>query len=94
MGIASVQRTYGIDPKVLGSVALEASLARVRNLGVGVSMRPEAWARLNQKRPVPPMDFCGPAGVAIYEEFFALLGGVGAMQTDGMRRWEGGTWSK
>ncbi len=29
----------------------------------------------------------------IYEEFFALLGGVGAMRPDGMRRWEGGTWS-
>jgi len=29
----------------------------------------------------------------IYEGFFALLGGVGAMRPDGMRRWEGGTWS-
>jgi hypothetical protein len=29
----------------------------------------------------------------IYEEFFALLGGAGAMRPDGMRRWEGGTWS-
>ena len=29
----------------------------------------------------------------IYEELFALLGGVGAMRSDGMRRWEGGIWS-
>ena len=46
-----------------------------------------------KNEPVLLMDFCDPAGVAIYEEFFALLGGVGAMRPDDMRRWEGGTWS-
>jgi hypothetical protein len=29
----------------------------------------------------------------IYEGFFALLGGADAMRSDGMRRWEGRTWS-
>ena len=29
----------------------------------------------------------------IYEGFFALFCGVGAMRPVGMRRWEGGIWS-
>jgi hypothetical protein len=29
----------------------------------------------------------------IYEGFFALFGGVGDMRPDGMRKWEGDTWS-
>lgn len=93
-GIASVQRTYGIDPKVPGSVAL-------RNVA-GASEKPWCWGvyaieGMGQARPRKNL-FYSWTSVArlewpIYEGFFALLGGAGDMRLDGMRRWEGGTWS-
>ena len=77
-GIASGQRTCGIDPIVLGSVPLRGVA------GAGEAQPP--------KESVPLTDLYCPAGVAyLFEGLFALLGGVGDMRPDGMRRWEGGT---
>lgn len=38
------------------------------------------------KEPILP-------GQLLYEIFFVLFGGVGAMRSGGMRRWEGNAWS-
>jgi len=93
-GIASVQRTYGINPKVPGSVAL-------RNVA-GASKKPGCWGvyatgGMGQARPRKNLFYSWTSLVRlewpIYEGFFALLGGAGDMRPDGMRRWEGGTWS-
>ncbi len=80
-GIASGQRTYGIDPKVLRSVAL-------RDVA-GASEKPGRRPRKN----LLLLDIYSPAGVAYLEGFLALLGGADDMRLDGIRRWEGGTWS-
>jgi hypothetical protein len=62
--IASVQKTCGIDPKVLGAVALRGVASASEKPGVEVFMRPAAWARLNSKKSVPFTDVYCPAGMA------------------------------
>jgi hypothetical protein len=62
--IASVQKTCGIDPKVLGAVALRGVASASEKPGVGAFMRPTACARLNSKKSVPLTDFYCPAGMA------------------------------
>jgi hypothetical protein len=93
-GIASVQRTCWIDPKVLGFVALRGV--------AGASEKPGCWGvystggigeAQSKKNPFYSRTSVVRLEWLIYEEFFALLGGVGAMRPDGIRRWEGGTWS-
>ena len=91
-GIASVQKTCGIDPKVLDSVALRGV--------AGASEKPGCWGvyatgGMGEAQPKRTLFYSRTAIVRlewlIYEGFFALLGGVGDMRPDGMRRWEGGT---
>ena len=93
-GIASVQRSCGIDPKVLGSVASRGV--------VGASEKPGYWGvyatgGMGEGQPKKNLFYSRTSVVRlewlIYEGFFTLLGGVGAMRSDGMRRWEGDTWS-
>jgi hypothetical protein len=93
-GIASVQKTCGIDPKVLGSVALRG--------GGGASEKPGCWGvyatgGIGAAQPKKNLFYSRTSVVRleglIFEGFFALLGGVGDMRPDGMRRWEGDTWS-
>ena len=93
-GIASVQKTCGIDPKVLGSDCLRGVAGANENPGCWGLYEPGGMgeARLN-KDPVLLMDFIIQLEWLIYEGSFALFGGVGDIRPDGMRRWEGGIWS-
>ena len=83
-----------IDPKVLGSVVLRGIASASEKPGCcGVY----ATGGMGKAQPKTIL-FYSRTSVArlewlIYEGFFALLGGVGAMRPDGMRRWEGGIWS-
>ena len=93
MGIASVQRTCGIDPKVLGSVALRGIASASEKPGCrgvyatgGMGEAQPKTILFDSRTSVPCLEWF------IYEGFFALLGGVGAMRPDGIRRWEGGMW--
>jgi hypothetical protein len=94
-GIASVQKTCGIDPKVLGTDALSGA--------AGASEKPGCWsvyatggmgeAQSTKNLLYPQTSYYVRLEWLIYEGFFGLLGGVGDMRLDGMRRWEGDTWS-
>jgi len=93
-GIASVQKTCGIDPKVLGSVAQRGVAGESEKLGLwGVY----ATGGMGEAQPQKNLFYSQTSIVRlewlIYKGFFALLGGVGDMRPEGMRRWEGDTWS-
>ena len=81
-----------IDPKVLGSVVLRGIASASEKPGCrGVY----ATGGMGKKAQPKTLLFYSRTSVAplewlIYEGFFALLGGGGAMRPDGMRRWEGG----
>ena len=92
-GIASVQKTCGIDPKVLASDALSGA--------AGASEKPGGWSihttgGMGEAQPpknlfYPRTSYCVRLEWLIYEKFSLYLGGVGDMRPDGMRRWEGDT---